>query len=595
MRRFLFLFFIIISGFTWAKDITVEQAKQMADSFWQSSHASRSSKPSLVLAFNSERLATRSSSISPAYYVFNNSNGPGFVIVAGDDIAMPILGYSFENEASATNLPVNMKMWLNHIREDVNKARNNNIKAVEAVTNAWKSFSTGSTVVRMETAMWDQWLPYNQFCPTINSNGTYTGCVITALAIVMRYHQWPQAGKGTLPGYVTNKYTITVPGITLGHTYNWTNMPLQYTNYSYSSGEEVAVLMRDLGIMLKADYGPYGTEGTSAYTSDIPSAIIKHMDYDKTARFISRDYYTTTEWNSLMKQELNSNRPVIYSGANDLGGHAFVLDGYTDKNYYSVNWGWSGYYNGYFLLTALDPEGQGAGGSGAYNNYQAAIIGIQKNIGSEGIEELQFVPCEIESKYVYGFAIDNDVTSGTTFMLYTGGIMNSGSDIFYGDIKFAVTDKQGNIIDDLYIWEDRNLQPNYYNWFTNYLTFNHPILPGYRIRGYYKSEKTPEWTLIKGNEEECCKWELPIADEYSIEETTLMTFNKENHILTLQTKDGVTVSLKDENGNDYSSYCSRRENQITVNTSELQGGRYNLTLQKGDDIKSICITLPDVI
>lgn len=593
MRRFLFSLFIIISGITWAKDITVEQAKQMAESFWSSSYASRSNAPSLALAFNSESFATRSSGISPAYYVFNNTSGPGFVVVAGDDVAMPILGYSFENKASATNLPVNMKMWLDCIREDVNKARSNDIETVGSVANAWKSFSAGSPIVSIETALWDQWTPYNRKCPTINGASTYTGCVMTALAIVMRHHQWPKAGKGTVPGYKTNTYNITVPGVTLGHTYDWMNMPLEYTNYSYSEGEEVAILMRDLGVMLKADYGPYGSAGTGAYTADIPSAITKYMDYDKTARFISRDYYSTAEWNSLMQQELNNNRPVIYSGSNNSGGHAFVLDGYTDQNYYSVNWGWSGYYNGYFLLTALDPEGQGAGGSGSYNRYQGAVVGIKKNAGGESIKELRFIPCEIENKSVYGFATDKDVASGIPFMLYIGGIINSGSETFNGDVKFAVTDKQGNIIDDFHNWNKIDLPPNYYFYDLRGLTFNYPILPGYRIRGYYKNSNESEWKLIKGNEEEGCKWELPIADEYSIEEATQMTYDKVNHTLTIQTKDGVTASLTDMSMNDFSSLCRAQENQIIIDTSGLKGGKYSLTLQKGDDIKTITLSLPD--
>lgn len=116
-----------------------------------------------------------------------------------------------------------------------------------------------------------------------------------------------------------------------------------------------------------------------ASSYDIPSGLKTYMGYDKKARIISRNGYSTFEWNALMKGELDNSRPIIYAGFSVRSGHAFVLDGYTDQDYYRVNWGWGGYCDGYFLLTALDPEGQGAGGSeGGYNTSQTAVIGIQK-------------------------------------------------------------------------------------------------------------------------------------------------------------------------------------------------------------------------
>lgn len=166
----------------------------MALSFWKSAPITRGGTPSLQLAFDSESIATRSSGLEPAYYVFDNAGGPGFVIVAGDDVAMPVLGYSFEYEFSKDNLPVNLKEWLEYMRCEVNEARRSGTKAEAVVTRAWGSLATGNPVVELETAKWNQERPYNMLCPTINGKFSYTGCTITALAIVMRYHQWPEKG-----------------------------------------------------------------------------------------------------------------------------------------------------------------------------------------------------------------------------------------------------------------------------------------------------------------------------------------------------------------------------------------------------------------
>lgn len=544
----------------------------------------------MQLAFNSESIATRSSGLEPAYYVFDNASGPGFVIVAGDDVAMPVLGYSFEYEFPKDNLPVNLKAWLEYMRDEVNEARRSGTNAEAVVTRTWGNIVAGTPVVELETAKWNQERPYNMLCPTVNGQFSYTGCTITALAIVMRYHQWPEKGVGTLPGYQTYTHSVTVPDLPLGHTYDWENMLLEYPYSGYSQAEATAVatLMRDCGIMVQADYGPVGSFGTAASTYYIPAGLKTYMGYDKRTRIISRNYYTTSEWNSLMQAELDSNRPVIYSGFNEEAGHAFVLDGYTDQGYYHVNWGWGGYCDGYFLLTALDPVGQGAGGSeGGYNMSQDAVIGIQKDTGEKGIEELRYTECTIDGHHVNGLFVDGAVVSGEPFELYIGALSNMGSETFVGDLMFGVADKEGKLVEELFVMQVPELPASYYYAFSKNITIATPVLPGYRIRSYYRSANTPEWTVIRGNEEEGCTWDLLIADEYSIEETTQLTYNKKNRLLKLHLKDGVTVTLQSSDGNDLSDRCQIQENEVTVDTSLLGTGTYTLTLQKGDDKKTL--------
>lgn len=589
MKRFFFLWFLFFSGIVLAGNVTEDQARQIAVSFWQSAPVTRGGIPSLQMVFHSEDLVTRSSVQSPAYYVFDNTGGPGFVIVAGDDVAMPVLGYSFEHEFSKDNLPANLKAWLEYMRDEVNEARRSGAKAESVVTRAWSQVEVGTPVVELGTAKWNQTDPYNLLCPIVGGESTYTGCTATAVAIVMRYHQWPEKGVGTLPGYKILRGEV-LPELPLGHTYDWKNMPLEYPYMGYSQAEAnaVAVLMRDCGWMIFSDYGPIGSVGTMASSYDIPSGLKTYMGYDKKARIISRNGYSTFEWNALMKGELDNSRPIIYAGFSVRSGHAFVLDGYTDQDYYRVNWGWGGYCDGYFLLTALDPEGQGAGGSeGGYNTSQTAVIGIQKDDGGTNLEELRYSE-RFNEQDLCGLIVDESVVSGRPFDLYSGCMKNSGSGTFTGELMFAVADKEGNIIEELYTMSVSDwLESQYFCPSIGNVTINTLVLPGYRIRGYYRSANTPEWTLIKGNDEDGCVWDLLIADEYSIEETTQLTYNKKSRLLRLLVKDGVSVSLRSSGGSDCSDKCQIQGNEITVDTSLLRDGTYSLTLQKGDDRKTL--------
>lgn len=82
------------------------------------------------------------------------------------------------------------------------------------------------------------------------------------------------------------------------------------------------------------------------------------MKYDKSLHVLQRENYQTAEWESIIKGELDDNRPVVYGGENDQNeGHQFIIDGYNEADYYHVKLGaGAGLANGYYLLAVLEPE-----------------------------------------------------------------------------------------------------------------------------------------------------------------------------------------------------------------------------------------------
>ena len=583
------LFFV---GWAFAGNVTEQQARRVAVAFFQSAPLTRVSESDLRLVRDSESSLTRSSGAAPAYYVFDNVAGGGFVIVAGDDVASPVLGYSFTEEFPEGTLPPNVQGWLDGLREEINAARRDGVLPEEAVTRAWQDTKSGDVVVELETARWDQGDPYNQLCPLSRNKRTYTGCTATALAIIMRYHQWPERGTGTLPAYVTTTNSLTIPAQKLGHTYDWGNMPLDYgRSYTQAQAQAVATLMRDCGYMLESDYGTDDNGGTGAYV-DAVLRVAEYMDYDKSIRCVMRDSYSSSEWYELMQDELDSSRPILYTGSSEEAGHAFVLDGYTTNNYYSVNWGWSGYYNGYFLLSALDPEGQGAGGgSGSYNNGQVAVIGIQKDKGGEYVEDIRFYPYEAEGVLYNGISTLSTISTNLPFYFSAGMFINMGQQAFNGEVLFAMTDKNGQFVEELGTLT-LELDPSYMTgWSKIQATITAPIQKGYRLRAYYRSENTPEWTLVRGNDEEGCVWEYILLDEYTIEQSTSFTYNKNDRKIYLTVSNGISVSLTDASGKAYNQTIRREGTSATINAILLPAGTYTLTLQRGSEQKDLRFTI----
>jgi hypothetical protein len=83
--------------------------------------------------------------------------------------------------------------------------------------------------------------------------------------------------------------------------------------------------------------------------------------------------YEVSAWKELLKSELNAMHPICYSGDDGTNGHEWVCDGWRwSDDMFHMNWGWSGYDNGWFTIGALNPWG-----NGSYNANNTVVIGIK--------------------------------------------------------------------------------------------------------------------------------------------------------------------------------------------------------------------------
>lgn len=186
---------------------------------------------------------------------------------------------------------------------------------------------------------WNQHAPFNEMCP-VDSTGErcIVGCVATAMSQVMRYWQHPLRGTGS------HEYTdSTGCGLTLStdfsaHTYDWGNMLDRYTEgqYTPSQASAVALLSRDCGIAVNMRYGVKDSGARSIYQ---PMALVNHFGYDRGVQMHFRDFYSLEEITLMLKTELAAGRPILVTGYNLNGGHAYVIDGYDDSDKFHIRLG----------------------------------------------------------------------------------------------------------------------------------------------------------------------------------------------------------------------------------------------------------------
>ena len=497
MRKLFLLLFALIPAMMSADNVSEDRARAIAERFFTSSARITGSHdyaaPSLKMVWDGENAATRSAD-APAFYVFNNENGRGFVIVSGSDCtSTPVLGYSFDQNFDTESMPDNLSTWMQGIRSEIMGSRSQNAHA----GRGWAQFEYNDKqpIKLLETALWDQRAPYNSKLPA----GYVTGCPATAISIIMRYHEWPEKGVGTIP-----ESNDKIGPITLGHTYDWANMPLDYTGATEEQNEQVGILMRDVGAMVRTQYRG-GSAGANPEET-LPQLLPIYMRYNKnTIKSLFKKNFTDEEWHGIMQKELDENRPILYGGYSSGGGHQFVIDGYAADNYYHVNWGWSGVSNGYYLLTGMNPPEQGAGGSMSADGFtqkQDAIIGIQPDPDNEGggfYDLITYKPFHNDDPY--GLVTKTiEFNEGEEFKVDIKEFQNKGSRAFSGKLAIAHYSADGTLKEIICKKQvDYKNYPIEINEFTEaYFTcvINETIEGGDYICGVFKHINPAEWTPI---------------------------------------------------------------------------------------------------
>ena len=318
-----------------------------------------------------------------ALYVFNFEGG--YMIMAADDVAQPILAYGEEGCFDANNIPDGLAYYLRHYARQIEYAVNNNMTAAPEIAEQWEQIrrngvirgerSVRGDVAPLISTNWNQDSPFNAFCPTGQGGPggrAYAGCVATAMSMVMKRWNWPEHGQGshsyTPSGYATQSVDFE------STYYQWNNMPNSVNNSNYQA---VALLMYHCGVAVDMQYGP---NGSGAHSQDVPDAIFNYFRYTKNANRLDRDLYTRYEWEEFLISNLQEGFPMYYSGAEGNSGHAFVCCGYreSDRKFY-FNWGWSGFNNNYFAIDALNTY------SGNFNDYQAVIIDMIPDYVYDGL------------------------------------------------------------------------------------------------------------------------------------------------------------------------------------------------------------------
>jgi hypothetical protein len=351
-----------------SKKVSLETAQKVASNF-----LSERSKSNLQQLIFHEVLLISENGMDVCY-VFNSNKG--FIIVSADDAVYPVLGYAFEGHYSGENVPPAFQVWMNNYSDQILYGIEIKQTAPLHISKAWLKYTATEfkadwnfkSVEPMLQTTWHQGCYYNSLFPADTSSPCghlWAGCVATAMGQLMKYYNFPESGIGSHGynssyGWVEADFENTV--------YNWANMKHHLDNENLP----VAEILYHAAISINSQFYP---NGTGAFDFDARDALVDYFNYKDDAQFYWRDSFQG-DWKAMLRNELDQGRPLLYGGADSVtqAGHTLVCDGYQDTAFFHFNWGWNGFYNGYYYIDTL------VAGGNVFNYQQDAVVGLSPAI-----------------------------------------------------------------------------------------------------------------------------------------------------------------------------------------------------------------------
>ena len=199
---------------------------------------------------------------------------------------------------------------------------------------------------------WYQSGNYNNLIP----NDDVAGCVAIAMSQILNYWECriEPTGSKTYNGNTANFGSTT---------YDWSQM---IDSYGESNNQ---LLIYHAGISCETDYGTTSSSSTEYKARD---GFVNHWGISSSASVRERTWYNEYTWRTMIINELEEGRPILYSGCEGIFdcGHSWIIDAYNLYNQFHCVFGWSTNNTGWFLLGDFDSA------NGSYNYFETFIQNV---------------------------------------------------------------------------------------------------------------------------------------------------------------------------------------------------------------------------
>lgn len=321
-------------------------------------------KPAATSKSAATDVRTITNAKSAALFHVVKLEGGGFVIAAADDTLVPVIAFSsnddlVEDERNPLWAILNRDVPRRLGAVVISRGRVSSRTAVMSRGVSEKGRKDSIEDMRVKPLLASQWNQstvagksvYDYYVPA----GTPCGCVATAAAQVMRYHEFPKiaVAKKEYPCKVNGK-AVTLA--TIGGVYDWSLMPLvPDASISDAECEMIGRLTYDVGVASHMSYATDGS-GTVAYYTE--KALKNLFNYGQAV--YAGQFDMMGQVGNTLLANIDAGFPVMMGISGRAGGHEIVGDGYgyiDNALYVHLNLGWAGNSDAWYNLPDIDTEG----------------------------------------------------------------------------------------------------------------------------------------------------------------------------------------------------------------------------------------------
>lgn len=318
------------------------------------------------------------------FYMFD-LEPTGYMVISGDSDLPPVIAYSLTGDAGSPDDESNV--FISLLKADLsNRLENINLLSPDAVdknNDDWISLTDGVATkngsVKFEQwppagttptggwleSNWHQSPPYNNFCPMdpVTNQRSVAGCPATAMAMILNYYEningtfftdeddYHHAYAGRNYWIDDDHVEIDFPSFPVLDAYLDT-ISQCYVNGDLLKDSEKAALTFACGV---AAHQVYTSQVSGTFGVNQALQAYQRFGFYEVTFF---DQYDTSIYATLA-QNMMEGRPA-HLAVVDPGwtmGHNVVVDGYNTDDYFHLNFGWGGSYNGWYLLPEQIPYG----------------------------------------------------------------------------------------------------------------------------------------------------------------------------------------------------------------------------------------------
>jgi len=328
----------------------------------------------------------------PAYFIVYLKPS-GFIIVPADDLVEPIIGFADDGlyEPSAENplgalVTADLSARIAAVRDSLYLRMDVEAQGRESPGSKWRRlidlaedragefelmvlmYPGDIRVLPLVQSKWSQATACGEYCYNYYSPFHYpTGCVATAMAQLMRYHEYPTDPIGvrefmiSVSGSRGEQKAYTRGGDGLGGPYNWGAMVLR-PEYSCSTlteahREAIGALCYDAGIAVETRYT---SNGSGALMPDAKKALVNVFQYSDAILGYDPEGGIHSGLTEMINPNLDAGAPVILAVSDPsdaILAHALVCDGYGYESatlYHHLNMGWHGVDDAWYNLPEIN-------------------------------------------------------------------------------------------------------------------------------------------------------------------------------------------------------------------------------------------------